>query len=157
MHACAPSHALHAAWSARALAVSAQPHRASHKVVGNHSLQRTRAFGYRVLGGCQNVSTRRPVTLRRAHVRVNAMQAGTPDDLPRYIPEQPEKDLSQLQVGSVVVVTEMPEFVKTSNAMSALRVAEDVISLGEPGKYVRSARFECLPASLHLSSLSRLC
>jgi hypothetical protein len=84
----------------------------------------------------QNISARSRGVSGRKAVRVRSLQAGGFEEgLPRYTPEQPEKDLSKLEVGSIVVVTEMPEFVKTSNAMAALRIAKDVISLGDPGRY----------------------
>mmetsp|Transcript_11890 Transcript_11890/g.22692 ORF Transcript_11890/g.22692 Transcript_11890/m.22692 type:complete len:163 (+) Transcript_11890:94-582(+) len=45
-----------------------------------------------------------------------------------------ESDKKNLEIGAVVVVCEMPAFVKTSNAMTALRDAKSVISIGEPGR-----------------------
>eukprot|EP00238_Polyblepharides_amylifera_P011018 CAMPEP_0196594814 /NCGR_PEP_ID=MMETSP1081-20130531/79340_1 /TAXON_ID=36882 /ORGANISM="Pyramimonas amylifera, Strain CCMP720" /LENGTH=145 /DNA_ID=CAMNT_0041919171 /DNA_START=143 /DNA_END=580 /DNA_ORIENTATION=+ len=41
---------------------------------------------------------------------------------------------SGAKIGDVVVVSEMPPFVKTAIGMASLRVAEQVINLGEPGR-----------------------
>mmetsp|Transcript_9025 Transcript_9025/g.15502 ORF Transcript_9025/g.15502 Transcript_9025/m.15502 type:complete len:168 (-) Transcript_9025:156-659(-) len=100
-------------------------------------LQSTTSFGRHVTFR-QNISARSRGVSGRTAVRVRSLQAGGFEEgLPRYTPEQPEKDLSKLEVGSIVVVTEMPEFVKTSNSMAALRIAKDVISLGDPGRIMQ--------------------
>lgn len=52
----------------------------------------------------------------------------------------PEKaPFGVLETGTVVVVTELPPFVKTSNNIPAMRDASKVISVGEVGRCVDSS------------------